>query len=88
MGVSDNFIGLIQRTSDGFIRDNIYMVDKSLLARALVNIDPQYQEKIFKNMAGGSAEEVKRLIAGLGNIDSDAIESAQREIMSLASQVI
>jgi len=88
MGVSDNFVGLVQRTSDGFIRDNIYMVDRSLLAKALKNIAPQYQDKIFKNMSASGAEEVKKLMASLGDISVESIESAQQEIMSLASQVI
>lgn len=88
MGVSENFIGLIQRTSDGFIRDNIYMLDRSLIARALKNIAPQYQEKIFKNMSGEGAGDVKRIMADLGDISKETIESAQQEIISLASQIV
>ena len=88
MGVSENFVGLLQRTGDGFIRDNIYMVDRSLLARALKNIDPKHQEKIFRNMSGDDAAELKKLIANLGTVSIETIESAQQEIMSLAAQVI
>ena len=88
MSVSDNFTGLIQRTSDSFIRDNIYMVDRSLLAKALKNIAPQHQEKVFRNMSAEGAADVKRLIANQGEISVESIESAQQEIISLASQIV
>ena len=88
MGVSDNFTGLIQRTSDDFIRDNIYMIDKSMLAKALKNIAPQLQDKVFRNMTAEAADEVKRLISDLGNVSKESIEAAQQEIITLASQVI
>jgi flagellar motor switch protein FliG len=88
MGVSDNFIGLIQRTSDSFIRDNIYMIDRALLAKALKNIDPQYQEKVFQNMTDDGAEAVKAMMSGLNDLSTEAIEAAQQEIMTLASQLM
>ncbi|MCL2831880.1 MAG: hypothetical protein FWD78_01805 [Treponema sp.] len=88
MGVSENFIGLIQRTSESFIRDNIYMLDKSLIAKALKNIAPQYQEKVLKNMGSEGSAEVKRLMASLGEVSAETVESAQQEIISLASQMM
>jgi flagellar motor switch protein FliG len=88
MGVSDNFIGLIQRTSDSFIRDNIYMIDRALLAKALKNIEPQYQEKVFRNLTNEGAEAVKTMMNDLDGISAEAIEAAQQEIMSLAAQAI
>ena len=88
MGVSQNFIGLIQRTNDSFIRDNIYMIDRTLLAKALKNIDAQYQDKILRNMTDEASEEVKRIMAGLDNVSNEAIEAAQQEILGLASQII
>ena len=87
MGVSDNFTGLIQRTSDSFIRDNIYMVDKSLLARAMKPLAPEHQEKLFRNMTNEMAADVKRLIANLGDLSAETIDAAQQEIISLASKV-
>ena len=87
MSVSDDFTGLLQRTSDSFIRDNVHMVDKSMLARALKTIEPQYQDKIFSNMTEDGAAELKRIIGNLGTISLQEVESAQREIMYLASQV-
>ena len=88
MGVTENFIALIQRINDSFIRDNIYMVGKSQLARALKTIDPQYQEKIFRNMTSDGAEEVKRLMADLGVVSTEDSEAAQREIISMAQGYI
>ena len=88
MGVSENFVGLIQRTSDDFIRDNIYMIDKTMLARALSNIAPPHQEKVFRNMPPDSAAEVRRIIGSLGSVSAASIEAAQQEIMSLAAQAI
>ena len=87
MSVTDNFIGLIQRTSDSFIRDNVYMLDKSLLAKGLKNVAPEHQDKILRNMTNDAAAEVKRLIANMGDIGIELIEAAQQEIISLASQV-
>jgi flagellar motor switch protein FliG len=87
MGVTENFIGLLQRINDSFIRDNIYMVGKPLLARALKNLDPQYQEKIFRNMTPQGADEVKQLIADL-TISTEDIEAAQREIITMAQGYI
>jgi flagellar motor switch protein FliG len=88
MGVSDNFVGLIQRTGESFIRDNIYMVDRALIAKALKNVDPQYQDKIFRNMTGDGVAAVKEMMTSLGDISVEVIEAAQQEIMTLASQVI
>ena len=88
MSVTENFTGLIQRTSDSFIRENIYMVGKSLLARALKTVDSQNQEKILRNMTNEGAEEVRRLIAGLGNISTEEVEAAQKEIISMAQGYI
>ena len=87
MGVTENFIGLLQRINDNFIRDNIYMVGKPLSARALKNLDPQYQEKIFRNMTPQGADEVKQLIADL-TISTEDIEAAQREIITMAQGYI
>jgi flagellar motor switch protein FliG len=88
MGVTDNFIGLIQRTSDSFIRDNIYMIDRALIAKALKNTEAQYQEKVFRNMTAEGAEAVKTMMASQGDISTAVVEQAQQEIISLASQVI
>ena len=85
MSVIDNFIGLIQRTSDSFIRDNIYMIDRPLMARAFKNVDSQYQEKVFRNMSPDGVSEVKRLMANLGDISAQEIESAQQQIISMAA---
>ena len=84
MSVTENFTALIQRTNDSFIRDNIYMVGKPLLARALKSVDPQYQDKILRNMTSDGAEEVKRLMAELGDISTADSEAAQGEIVSMA----
>ena len=86
MSVSDDFVGLIQRTSESFIRDNIYMVDKTMMAKALKTVDPQNQDKVFRNMTDDAAAEVKRLMVDLGTISVAEIESAQQQIISLASQ--
>ena len=87
MSTSANFTGLIQRISEDFIRGNIYMVDKPVLARALINIEPQYQEKIFRNMSDDGAE-VKRLMNGFSEISAKEIETAQQQILVMASQAI
>jgi flagellar motor switch protein FliG len=88
MGVSDNFIGLLQRTSDSFIRDNIYMVDISVLAMALNTVEPQHQDKVFRNMTDEGAAAVKEMMASLGTISAADVEAAQQEIISLASQAM
>jgi flagellar motor switch protein FliG len=88
MGVSDNFIGLIQRTSDSFIRDNIYMIDNALIAKALKTVEPQYQDKVFRNMTDEGAAAVKEMMNNLGTISVDVVEAAQQEIMTLASQLM
>jgi flagellar motor switch protein FliG len=87
MGVSDNFVGLVQRTNDSFIRDNIYMVGRPLLARALKTIEPQYQDKILRNMTSEGAEDVRRFMADM-NISTEDAEAAQREIISMAQGYI
>ena len=84
MSVTETFSGMIQRTNDAFIRDNIYMVGKGLLARALKTVDPQSQDKILRNMTGDGADEVKRLMDSLGEISNEDSEAAQKEIMSMA----
>ena len=83
MSVIDNFIAGIQRMDDSFIRDNIYMVDRTLLAKAIKTIDPQYQDKILRNMTGEGAEGVRQLMADQ-NISAENSEAAQREILSMA----
>ena len=88
MNITENFTGLIKRTSDGFIRDNIYMVGKAMLAKALKNIEAQYQEKILSNMTTEGADEVKRLMSELGEISTEEIEEAQRQIISMAQGYI
>ena len=88
MGVAENFTGLIQRTSESFIRDNIYMIDKPLLAKALKFVEPQYQEKIFRNMTIDGAEEVKRRMVNLGDINKEEAEAAQQEILSMVQGYI
>ena len=88
MGVRDNFIGLLQRTGDSFIRDNIYMVDKTMLAKALKNIDPQHQEKVLINMTDDAAADVRKIMGGLDNVSDGEIEEAQQQIMALAAQAI
>ena len=88
MGTADNFIGLIQRTGDSFIRDNIYMVDKTMLAKALKNIDHQYQEKVLMNMTDDAASDVRKIMGGLDNVSDGEIEEAQQQIMALAAQAI
>ena len=87
MGISQNFIGLIQRTNDSFIRDNIYMIDRTILAKALKNIDPQYQDKILRNMTGEASEEVKRIMTSLEISDGET-EAALQEILGLASRIL
>ena len=87
MTVSDNFEGLIKRVSDSFMRDNIYMIDKNTLAKALMNIDPQCQEKVYRNMTDDGAD-IKRMMGGFDNVSAQEIESAQQQILSLASQVV
>ena len=84
MSVTENFSAMIQRTNDGFIRENIYMVGKPLLARALKTVDPQSQDKILRNMTSDGAEEVKRLMAELGDLSTEESEAAQKEIISMA----
>jgi hypothetical protein len=86
MGVSENFIGLLQRTSDSFIRDNIYMIDRALIAKALKGVDAEYQDKVFRNMTADGVEAVKAFMSG--DISPEVTEAAQQEIMSLAAQVI
>ena len=88
MGATENFIGLIQRINDSFIRDYVYMVDRNLLAKAIKNIDSQYQDKILRNMTEDGAVDVKRLMEGIDASNVQQIEAAQQEILSLASQVI
>ena len=88
MGVKENFIGLVQRVSDNFIRDNIYMVGKPLLARALKTIDSQYQEKILRNMTNEGAEEVRRQMADLNALSNEESEAAQQQIISMAQGYI
>jgi flagellar motor switch protein FliG len=88
MGVSDNFVGLIQRTSDSFIRDNIYMIDRNLIAKALKTVEPQFQDKVFRNMTDEGAAAVIEMMNNLGSISVDVVEAAQQEILSLASQVM
>jgi len=87
MSVSENFTGLILRTSDSFIRDNVYMLDRTLLAKGLKNIAPEHQDKILRNMSGDAAADVRRIMSDLGDIGIEMIEAAQQEIISLASQV-
>lgn len=84
MSVKENFTGMIQRANESFIRDNVYMVGRTTLARALKNVDAQYQEKIFRNMSEDGAAELKKLMAGMENISAEEIEAAQREIVSMA----
>ena len=88
MGVTANFTGLIQRTSDEFIRDNIYMIDKTMLAKALKNIDSKLQDKVFRNMVSASAADVKQIMANLGDVSIESVEAAQQEIITLAAQVV
>ena len=85
MSVSENFTGLVQKINDSFIRNNVHMVDRTMLAKALKNIEPQFQDKIFNNMTADGAADVKRIMEGL-NVSVQEIESAQQEIMYLASQ--
>jgi flagellar motor switch protein FliG len=83
MGVSDNFIAMLQKMSDSFIQDNIYMVGRPLLAKALKNIEPQYQDKVLRNMTGEGAEDVRKLMADQ-HISTEDSEAAQRELISMA----
>jgi flagellar motor switch protein FliG len=64
------------------------MIDRALLAKALKNIDPQYQEKVFQNMTDDAAEAVKAMMNDLNDISVEATEAAQQEIMTLASQLM
>ncbi|GHV58522.1 hypothetical protein AGMMS49579_26130 [Spirochaetia bacterium] len=88
MSTSESFIGLINRMDDSFIRNNAYMVSKNLTARALKNVDPATQEKIFRNLPETEAEAIKKLMADLGTISIGDVEAAQREILSMAQPYV
>ena len=88
MEVTERFTMGIQKISDSFISGNIYYVSNSLLAKALMNIDQQCQDKILRNMSTDSAEAVKKMMADLEGISKEEIESAQREIISMADGYI
>ncbi|GHU76539.1 hypothetical protein FACS189461_4200 [Spirochaetia bacterium] len=86
--MSERFNELINRANDSFIRDNVYQVSKTLLARALKTADPASRQKVYRNMNEGMAEEIRNLIAGLGAISPEESEAAQREIISMAAPYI
>ena len=88
MNPSENFIGLINRMDDYFIRSNAYAVSKNLIARALKTVDSAAQEKIFRNLPETEAEAIKKLMADLGTISGEDVEAAQREILSMAQSYV
>ena len=82
MGTKENFTALLQRLEEGFIRSNSHMVDINIMARALKNIDSEYQEKVLRNITPDAQEKLKSLLSE--EITPESIESAQNEILSLA----
>jgi flagellar motor switch protein FliG len=83
MAISEVFNELIKGLDDGFIRNNIYMLDKTLLAKAAKTIEPQALEKVFNNISKEEAEEIKRRIAALGPVRLEEVEEAQETIIRM-----
>ena len=86
MGVSDDFISLLKRVDEGTIREYIHMVNTSLLAKALKNIEERDQDKILRNMPENSAEAIRKMMNEMGTLSNQDIEAARRQILSLAAQ--
>ena len=86
MGVSDDFISLLKRVDEGTIREYIHMVNTSLLAKALKNIEERDRDKILGNMPENSAEAVRKMMNEMGTLSNQDIEAARRQILSLAAQ--
>ena len=82
MSTKESFSNLLRSINESFIRDNIYYVNNNLIGRAMKNLEPELQNKIYRNMPPARAEEVKKFLAET-ELSDESVESAQREILSM-----
>jgi len=83
MFVFDNLNVLDDRGMQRLIRD--IAVDS--LVVALKGVDPQLQNKFFKNMSSRAAEMLKEDLESKGPVKLSEVEAAQKEILTVAARL-
>ncbi len=68
--------------SDRDIQTILRSVSSEDIARAIKNLDPQMQEKFFKNMSQGAANAIKEIMEYSGEVSSQQSDEAQMKILS------
>lgn len=68
--------------SDRDIQTILRSVSSEDVARAIKNLDPQLQEKFFKNMSQGAANAIKEIMEYSGEVSPQQSDEAQMKILS------
>jgi flagellar motor switch protein FliG len=88
MDISMEFGKLVVSLENDSLKKALKKLDKKMLAKSLKTIDPKISEKIFNNMTGDEADELKMNISTLGTIKLDEVESAQKEIIGIVKKAM
>jgi flagellar motor switch protein FliG len=86
MDISMEFGELFASLENDVVKKIIKTVDKKTLAKSLKTISPKIAKKIFGGMTKDEADELKKNVSSLGAVKLEEVETAQREIIRIATQ--
>jgi flagellar motor switch protein FliG len=85
MDASEKFAQFISGLDVQFVKNNIYQVDKTKIAKSLKTVDPNIYKKLLKDISEQYANEIEDIMKNLGPLPISEIENIQKELMNMAS---
>jgi flagellar motor switch protein FliG len=83
MDVSEKFCDFISGLDIQFVKNNIYQIDKTRIAKSLKTIDPTIYKKLLKSISEQYADEIENIMRNLGPVQLSEIENIQKELIGL-----
>jgi flagellar motor switch protein FliG len=83
MDVSEKFSRFLDGLDIQFVKNNIYQVDKTKIAKSLKTIDPRIYKNLLKAISEQYAEEIEDMMKNFGPIELSEIENTQKELMNM-----
>ena len=80
-------ISNIVMIGDRDIQKILREVDSSTLATAMKNVDPEVQDKIFRNMSKRAASMLKEDMEFMGHVSKATVVDAQEKIMQVIKRL-
>jgi flagellar motor switch protein FliG len=83
MDISEKFSCFIDGLDIQFIKNNIWQIDKTKIAKSLKTIDPKIYKRLLRTISEQYAGEIESIMKNLGPIELSEIENTQKELMDM-----